>query len=178
MKRIVLALIGLLLISANAAGIQSAGEWVKYDSPEGHYSVLLPGQPQVTTQEAATADGEKFPQYMAKAADASALFLVGYFDHVPGTTFSLDKARDGMLAAIKGTLVSEGPITLDGSAGRELQIMATGSDGVEYVVRARFYDTDKRVYVLQFIIAKSAEDSSSTAKAAKYFDSFKVSSTP
>ena len=179
MKQIVLALLVLILISAGSVfGFQSASEWIKYDSAEGRYSVLLPNQPKLTTQESATAEGEKFPQYVASASDPNAVFLIGYFDHVPGTTFSLDKARDGMVNAIKGTLVSEGSISIDGSPGRELQVSATGPDGVEYLMRARFYDVDKRVYVLQYIIVKAGDDSASAAKAAKYFDSFKVTTTP
>jgi hypothetical protein len=179
MKQLVLALLVWLLVNTGSAfGLQGSSEWVKYDSSEGRYSVLLPRQPKIATQEAATAEGEKFSQYTASSSDASAVFLVGYFDYVPGTTFSLDKARDGMVQAVKGTLVSEGPISLSGSPGRELKVSATGADGVEYLVQARFYDMGKRVYVLQFIIAKAADDSASATKAAKYFDSFKVVKTP
>ena len=65
----------ILLVAGNAFGLQGSHEWIKYDSPEGGYSVLLPGQPNLTTQEAATANGEKFPQYMASASDAGAVFL-------------------------------------------------------------------------------------------------------
>ena len=168
----------ILIIAGRAFGFQGSHEWVKYDSPEGRYSVLLPGQPNLTTQEAVTANGEKFPQYMASAADAGAVFLTGYFDHIPGTAFSLDKARDSMIQAVKGTLVSEGSISLGGNPGRELKVSLTGADGVEYLVQARFYDVDKRVYMLQFIIAKADDDSVSAAKAEKYFDSFKLSKTP
>ncbi|HXM33587.1 MAG TPA: hypothetical protein VN920_00230 [Pyrinomonadaceae bacterium] len=174
MKQIVLTLLVLILISAGSVpGFQGSSEWIKYDSAEGHYTVELPTQPKLKTQEAVNASGEKFQQYMASASDPNAVFLVGYFDYAPGTAFSLDKARDGMVQAVKGTLLSEGSISLEGSPGRELKVSATGPDGVEYLVQARFYDMGKRVYVLQFIIAK-AYDSASTAKAARYFESFKV----
>ena len=179
MKRLVPAFLALILINSGSVfGFQGSSEWVKYNSSEGRYSVLLPTQPKITTQEAATAEGEKFPQYMASSSDSSALFLIGYFDYVPGITFSLDKARDGMVQAVKGTLISEGSISLGGSPGRELKVSATGADGVEYLVQARFYDMGKRVYVLQFIFAKAADDGGSAAKSAKYFESFRVIKTP
>lgn len=42
---------------------------------------------------------------------------------------------------------------------------------------ARFYDIDRRVYVIQFISLKSAEPGVDE-KAARYFDSFQVVRTP
>jgi len=179
MKLLVPALLALILINTGSVfGFQGSSEWVKYNSSEGRYSVLLPTQPKIATQEAATAEGEKFPQYTASSSDSGAVFLIAYFDYVPGATFSLDKARDGMVQAVKGTLVSEASISLDGSPGRELKVSLTGADGVEYLIQARFYDMGKRVYVVQFIIAKAANDSASASKSAKYFESFKVIKTP
>jgi len=178
-KGITLLILALSLLSAGSVfGVQGAGEWIKYDSPEGRYSVLLPGPPRLTTLEAATADGEKFPQYMATASDTTGVFSVGYFDHVPGTIFSLDKARDEMVKALKGTLVSEDSISLGASPGREFKALITAPNGIEYLLQARFYDVDKRVYVLHFITARAAVDSASAARATRYFESFKVVTTP
>jgi hypothetical protein len=177
MQKIAVAV--LLLISTEVGfGFQGSSEWIKYNSPEGRYSVLVPIQPKLSTQESATADGEKFTQYKATVIDANAVFLAGYFDHVPGTTFSLDKARDGMVGAVKGTLLSESAISLGGYPGLELKVSAKGSDGTEFLMRARFYDVDKRVYVIQFILPRSEDGSASAEKAARYFDSFQVTKTP
>jgi hypothetical protein len=179
MKKFALTLLAMILINAASVfAFQTSTEWLKYDSREGRYSVLVPSQPTLTSQEAAAASGEKFPQYLASSSDQNALYLVAYFDLAPGATFSLDKARDGMLKAVNGTLVSEGSISLGGRPGRELKAAVTGPDGVDYVVYARVYDMEKRVFILQFIIAKSADDSAAAAKSSKYFDSFKVITTP
>jgi hypothetical protein len=176
----------LLLISASIAlGMQDSG-WIKYTSPEGRYIVSLPAQPSVSQQEATTADGEKFPQYLASVIEpGDVAYMVGYFDAVPGTIFSSDAARDGMVKKINGTLISETTISLGGYPGRELRVLAKPTAAqpaegtkpanlVEYVVRARFYEADKRIYVLQFIFPKSLESDAVAAKAAKYFDSFQV----
>jgi hypothetical protein len=177
MRKYFAAILLLLMSASLAMSVQKPAEWVRYNSPEGRYSVLVPAQPELGTQESATADGQKFTQYKAAVSDGNGIYLIGYFDHVPGTTFSLDKARDGMVGALKGTLLSESAISLGGSPGRELKVTAT-SDGTEFLLRARFYDVDKRVYVLQFIIPKSEDDSASAEKAARFFDSFQVTKTP
>jgi hypothetical protein len=168
-----LAPICLLLICAVAAlGVQDS-TWINYNSAEGRYTVSLPAQPKLSTQESATADGQKFLQYMATVQQPDAIYLVGYFDHVPGTTFSADRARDGMVAAVKGTLVSERNISLGGYAGREL-LVSTKSEEREYVIRVKFYDTENRVYVQQCLYAKTSEGEAIDTKAKKYFDSFQI----
>ena len=107
-----------------------------------------------------------------------ATFLIAYFDHLPGTTFSFDKARDGIVGTIKGTLLSENAISLRGHRGRKLKVSVKGPDGTELLDRARLYDVHKRVYVLQVITVKSEDDSGSAEKANRYFDSFQVTKTP
>jgi hypothetical protein len=162
----------LLICAAVALGVQNSA-WINYNSTEGRYKILLPAQPKLSTQESATADGQKFPQFMATVNDQDAIYLVGYFDHVPGTTFSADRARDGMVAAVKGTLVSEHTISLRGYPGRELKV-ATKVETTDYIILAKFYDTDNRVYVLQVIFPKSVEGESMNTRAAQYFDSFQI----
>lgn len=177
MKKIAVVL--LLLISTGPGfAFQNSSEWIRYNSPGGRYSVLLPSQPEPGTQESATAEGIKFTQYMATLIEGNSVYLIGYFDHVPGTEFSFDRARDGMINAFKGTLLSESAISLGGSPGRDLKIDAKSEAGTVFLVRARIYDIDKRVYVLQFIIPKPQDDSEAAAKCAKYFDSFQVTKTP
>ena len=173
MKRAAAPSILLLMCAVVAFGVQSAA-WIDYNSVAGRYSIALPSQPEVGTQESTTADGVKFTQYKATVVKDKAVFMVGYFDELPGTIFSLDKARDGMVLGVKGTLVNETVISVSGSAGRELKVMTRTENGTELVMRTRFFDIDKRVYVLQFIVLKTEDDETAAANAAKYFDSFKV----
>ena len=170
----------LLLVSASLVlSIQKSGEWIKYTSPEGRYSVSLPAQPKLTMQEATAADGQKFPQYLASVIEpGDVAFTIGYFDSVPGTIFSAQAARDGIVKRINGTLISESAISLSGYPGREFKILmkparARPADAT-YVVRARLYEADKRVYLLQFIFPQSLESDALAAKAVKYFDSFQL----
>jgi hypothetical protein len=166
----------LVLMSASLLfGLQAQANWTKYDSPEGRYSILFPGEPQLSTQESTSGTGQKFPQYLAASQESDdVLCMVGYFDIAPGMTFSFDSARDGMIAAVKGTLISEKPITLGPYPGRELRVSANGPDGNAYMVRARYYQVGSRIYVVQLIVVKSADGPATDAKGVKYFDSFQV----
>lgn len=170
----------LIVISAAVAfAAEDFSTWTNYTSPKGHYSVLLPHEPTLTSQETTTATGEKLPQYLVSTTEAPVTYLIGYFDHTATMSFSLDKARDGMVGAVKGTLLSENSVSLGGAPGRELKVSATGEDKVVYIIHARFYHVGNRVYCIQFIIPKP-EDTTAAAgeKMNKYFDSFKVVKAP
>ncbi len=186
MTKCIAAILLLLMSASFAFSIQKLDDWIKYSSPEGRYTVSLPAQPSLSTQEATSADGQKFPQYLASVAEpGDVAFMTGYFDSAPGTIFSADAARDGMVQRINGMLINETTITLGSYPGRDLKVLAkvTGAasaeggkpaETVDYIVRARFYEVDKRVYVLQVIFPKSLESAAMNVRAAKYFDSFQV----
>ena len=186
MKKVLTGVLLVLLTASLAATAQQATQqpdkWIAYTSPEGRYSVTLPEQPKLKTQESATADGEKFPQYLAIASDAQITFLVGYFDVVPGSIFSGDAARDAMVKKVAGNLISESPITLGVIPGRDLNVAlklsvptAEGEPArqIDYVDRMRMYEAGKRVYILQAFFPKAVE-SEAAARVSKYFDSFQV----
>ena len=164
----------LILFCPALAAAQHSEDWIKYESKEGRYSVMLPSQPTIGSQEATTADGVKFTQYKAAVVSGNVAYLIGYFDYAAPMTFTFDKARDGMVTGVNGTLVSERSISLGGYPGRDLRINAKDENGVEYDMRARFYDVDRRIYVVQFIAPKSMEVGAADVMATRYFDSFQV----
>ena len=147
------------------------GSWIRYESSAGRFSVLLPGQPKLSTQESATADGVKFTQYLSNASSATAVCLTGYFDQVAGTVFNFDTARDGMVNAIKGSLLWEKAISLGVHTGREFQV-AANLDGTDAIFRVRIYQAHTRIYVLQFISEKKYEGPEIVRDSKKYLDSF------
>jgi len=106
MQKKISAICLIFLMIGLASGFQTAPQWVKYDSTEGRYSVLLPQQPNLASQEATSATGDKLTQYRAGSADSNSLYSVAYFDLLPNNTYSLDKGRDGMVSTINGTLIS------------------------------------------------------------------------
>jgi len=176
MKKITATLL-MVVAGALSCAAQDSSDWINYTSSTGHYSVLIPKQPQLMTQEGKTSSGNKVPQYVAVVEDSSATYMLAYFDYTTASSFSFDKARDGMLANVKGTLVSEKPISLGRYPGRDVKISGNNS-GVEFLAHVKYYDVNKRVYMVQFIFNKTNDTPETDAKAKKFFDSFKVVNTP
>jgi hypothetical protein len=183
MKKLIPAILLLMLAASLAFSVQQPANWITYTSVAGRYSISLPQQPTLKTQESTTADGEKFPQYVALVAEADGVvMLIGHFDMVPGTIFSAEVARDSMVKSVSGKLLEDKVISLSGYPGHDLSIAlklpATTAAGepppTEYSDRARIYEVDRRVYILQIIFPKSLEGEAMNARVAKYFDSFQL----
>ena len=172
MRKIIAAFF-VLLSSVLVIASAKDGEWIKYASPEGRYEVSLPQEPKLSTQQRTAPTGENVPQYLALATEDSGAFIVGYFDYRSDMTFSIDNARDGMLEGSHATLLGEETISLEGSPGKQIKFLAK-ANGLEFIDRARLYDINRRVYVLQCIFPKDDDGSEILAKCAKFFDSFKV----
>jgi hypothetical protein len=182
MKRLAL---GFFLLLFSAAGLnaqsklpdpinepkQERGGWETYISNEGRYSILFPGAPQTTSQETATPDGAKLTQYMAFIGTGNDFYMVAYFD-IGSSTWSFDKARDGALGKVNGTLISERNITLGENPGREVKVFGKSGDADVFIV-ARFFRVGERIYLLQYLTLKTG-NTDTPAQAARCFDSFKV----
>ena len=172
-KKTTLAIFLLLMSAILASGFQTTIEWLKYTSVEGRYNVLLPQQPKLTTQDGTAASGEKLKQYMAQAGDSDSFYFLAYFDYDTGMTFSLDKARDGVVEGVKGTLLEQQAISMGGYSGREFKIAASNQN-IDILMRVRVYDVAGRVYILQHLFRKSNDTPKIAEKTTKFFDSFKV----
>ena len=146
----------------------------RYTSPEGRYTVLVPKQPTISSQQISAPDGTLIPQYMAMVADGNGMLMIAYFDYASDVVFSLDKGRDGMLQSINGTLLDEHSMSLGGAPGRQIKVAARTEQGMEFIDRARFYDVKPRVYVLQCIIPKSMDSPAIAERCDQFFDSFRV----
>jgi hypothetical protein len=149
-------------------------KWFTYTSPEGRYSVSLAEPPKLSTQSSNAASGDTFMQYMAGASADPAYLMVGYFDYPPTNVFSLDAARDGMVNSIHGNLLTEESISLGGTPGRAIKIAGKTDAGIDFIDRARFYDVNRRIYILQCLVPVSNEGSGATQICDQFFDSFRV----
>jgi hypothetical protein len=166
----------LLMITTLVSGVQTTTEWVKHTSVEGRYSILFPKQPNLMTQEAPAATGEKLTQYHAQASGSDSMYGVTYFDLLPGMPFSLDKARDGAVVSLKGTLQNSQAISLGGSPGLGYKTSFQNADQ-EYFMVTRIYNIRSRIYILQHYFLKSLDSSAMAENSAKFFDSFKVATS-
>ena len=178
MRRRTFAILLVLFVSAAVVAAQASGDWIKYTSAEGRYSVSLPHEPKVSTQDSTAASGEKLPQFFAVSVDGNGGFMAAYFDYRSDMTFSLDKARDGMVSNLHAAVLGEDQISLGGSPGKQLKFLAKGENGEEFLDRARMYDVNRRVYILQCIFPKAQDGPAVVDKCEKFFGSFKIQSGP
>lgn len=184
MKRLLLAVAAITLFIPVACA-QEHGQaaarpeppgfkWFTYTSPEGRYSISMTEAPKLTTQNSTGASGDAFVQYMAAVSADPAYLMVGYFDYPQGVTFSLDAARDGMVNSLHGNLLDEDSISLGGSPGRAIKIAAKTDAGVDFIDRARFYDINRRIYVVQCLVPVNNEGAKAIQICNQFFDSFRV----
>lgn len=120
---VIAALLAALLTPARAG----APRWVLYVHPDKLMSARFPDRPTETEQEAPSAIGPiRFK--LAMFADTSRTYLATAIVYPVKTKFNvkgaLDGARDQALANIKGTVVAEKPMKLDGYDGREVTFEA------------------------------------------------------
>lgn len=82
-----------------------------------------------------------------------------------------------MVNTLHGNLVDEDSISLGGSPGRAIKILAKTPDGLDFIDRARFYDINRRIYVVQCLVPVSNEGPGVIQICNQFFDSFRVKST-
>ena len=122
---------------AAARPARPTAKWITYTSPEGRYTISMMEQPKLSSQPITAASGDNLMQYMAGASADPAYLMVGYFDYPANVTFSLDAARDGMVNTLHGNLADEDSISLGGSPGRAIKIMAKTDSGMDFIDRDR-----------------------------------------
>jgi hypothetical protein len=165
------ALPALLLISGcnKAPGPALAG-WKPF-SPDGKFTVLMPGtpveQPPVTNSEF---EAKKFSIRTAMSHVSGLAIAYADQPNRPVQTDPskvLDALREQAKTDLRGQLLSEKAITLQGYPGRELRLAIP--DGYEAL--QRIYLVDKRLYSLIVIAGSKGLDS---PEAKKFLDSFQV----
>jgi hypothetical protein len=180
MKALAATLLILVMSVAVACGPKQPAGWTTYNSPEGRYSVLFPGKPELSTDQSPAHTGETLTEYFAICTDPDAgsdvVYNVTYFDLAPQMAYSFDQARDGYLKAVNGTLQSERTIQFGGNPGRELKATAN-SQGKVFNLVTRIILVEKRVYMVQFIFTKSYDATAAAEKSTKFFDSFALASS-
>jgi hypothetical protein len=140
--------------------------WKEFSSPEGRFSVLMPGNPAAETR---TPKDQPAELHMFTVDQGSKAFMASYFDLAPTTVSPdaiLDGARDGSIMNRQGTLIKEERTALDGHPGRAFQATARGNSFVE----TRMYLVDRRLYMLTVVRQNREEDKD----AAKFLSSFKL----
>lgn len=137
---------GLFLVVFLAPAFAQAPGWVLYTHPDKLMSVRFPGKPTETDQEASAAGGTIHFKLVTFGNDdrgyvaGASLYPNAAALNVPK---ALDGARDQMLANIKGKVVSEKPVKLDGVQGREVRFEAPGPNNSRLLGVARVFASAK-----------------------------------
>ena len=167
MKRI--AAVFLLLFAVTlAAGFQDAGEWIKFESTPGLFSVLMPAQP---TEEKETQESPYGPYttnlFQSKSKDE--VYIAAWVDYDPKYKFDVQKEleanRDNFVKAVKGTVGSTTSITLKGNPGIEFDGTAPN-----FSFKSRVYIVGRRPYMLIVLFPAGAEGSPNINKFISSFE--------
>ena len=105
-------------------------------------------------------------------------FVIEYFEHVPVTDQEkyLDGTRDGILKSLKGTLVSESKLSLDGHPGRELSMSLTAENGTVVLSRTRFYLVGNTMFSLSYVWRKDLDQTLANKTGERFFSSVRLKS--
>lgn len=157
------------------AAVQPQTPWIKFSSPAGRFSVLLPNEPKLETVAATDTGG--ITNYRYSDIESGYGFICEFFD-VDSTgedvQHFLDVTRDGIVRGADATLAGEQKISLNTYPGRELQLVLKLKEGTEITGLTRIYLVDKRLYSLTFLHVKSMEAAVAADLGKKFFSSFEL----
>ena len=169
---------GRFTTTAAANGDPLAG-WQVFVSQDGGFSVRLPGEPSPGVQTVPTAAGT-FALHTFLYQNETAGYYVGYADYPAGLVEGanmkrlLDGARDGAVATVHGTLLSEKDLSLAGVPARQVVIQAPYLGSLQtIVVTARFGMAGNRQYQLQALSA-GTPTATGNVRIDAFFDAFSL----
>src|ERR1051326_6442999 len=144
--------------------------WVKFTSPEGHFSVLMPETPQDKSETVYSAHGP-YTTHLFIVKDTTSVYLIGWVDYDPSFNFNrqaeLEANRDNFVKGINAHLVSTRPTIIDGYSAIEFT-----AETDDRTFKSRVYMVGRRPYQIVIGSPKGQDDSVS---ANRFFNSFKVS---
>jgi len=165
----------LILYCATVAyGVQAEAEWIKFTSPEGRFSLLLPHEPKLEVVSDPT--NEKLKHNRFSEYETGYAFVIEYFDNIAIADAEkyLDVARDGIVGAVNGTLQRETKVSLEGHPGRELELSLNTSSGATVLGRTRIYAVGSSFYSISYLWRKDMDSTLASKIGEKYFSSMKL----
>jgi len=146
------------------------GGWVRYNSVNGRFSVLMPETPEEKT-DTTQSDHGPYTTHLFVVRDTKNVYLIGWVDYDPSFNFNrqaeLEANRDNFVKGINATLVSTRPLVLDGYSALEFS-----AETADRMFKSRVYMVGRRPY--QIVIGYPKDDPDSVA-TNRFFNSFKVS---
>lgn len=172
MKKI-FALIFVVAASLPSFGSQAAaGEWIRFTSEAGRFSVLMPG-PGEPKDESETRTDSKFGAYTTHLflqKSDKGLFMAGWVDYAP--TVKLDVQgelaanRDNFVKGVAAHVTSEHPVKLGDSPGTEFN-----AESEQATFKSRIYVVGQRPYM---IVAATLKGTNDDANVERFLASFQL----
>jgi hypothetical protein len=147
----------------------SSSPWKEYKSPDGKFSVQLPGVPAVDPEPdggqkvSANLKGDRDLLFTIRYKDFPAPIAAAEFEQMAGF------ARDGLAKREGNRLLEEKAVTTGKYPGKELRVALGQFDDVSI---SHLFAVGKRYYSLTAIVPKQK---ASSAEVVRFFDSFQVS---
>lgn len=149
-----------------------SGEWQTVNG-EG-FTVTMPGTPSHETQDVASAVGP-LKLHMYTVSHGFEAFMTGYGEY-PEAVFNLSKpddifngAQNGVITNIKGEVVSQRSVTLNGNPGREV-VGKSATSNLGFTIR--LYVVKPKLY-MQFY-TQYDKDKPASADGQKFLDSLQL----
>jgi len=154
----------------NPVPVADNSGWVRYNSVNGHFSVLLPETPEEKT-ETTPSDHGPYTTHLFVVRDTKNVYLIGWVDYDPSFNFNrqaeLEANRDNFVKGITATLIGSRALVLDGYSALEFT-----AETADRTFRSRVYMVGRRPYQ---IVIGSPKDEPDAAATNRFFSSFKVS---
>jgi hypothetical protein len=151
------------------ANAPDSSSWVKFTSPEGHFTVLMPDTPQDKSETVDSAHGP-YTTHLFIVKDTTSVYLIGWVDYDPSFNFNrqaeLEANRDNFVKGITARLVSTRPTVIDGYSAIEFT-----AETDDRVFKSRVFLVGRRPYQIVIGSPKTLDD---TANTERFFNSFKV----
>jgi hypothetical protein len=133
------------------AGEYNLQSWKEFSSLAGRFSVLLPGIPTEEVQAIDTAIGKvNMHSFSLLASSHYTIMYVDYpllIEEPNKVNIHLDSGRDQALKNVKGQIIEEKKINLDGHPGRYLKIQTVNG----FLIRSKIIAVKNRVYTLALL---------------------------
>ena len=173
-------LIGVVIIAAIGSVLVAHYDellprsWQTYSSPDGTFSIDLPGKTSIETRQAPMESGGTMAFHTISVASVgNSAYTLAYVEHEnvgeKSPEKALESARDGSLRKAEGTLLTQNRITVQGFPGLDIQARARGNTFMD----SRMVVVGNRLYMIMAVAASEQDREPKTLK--RIFDSFKLS---
>ena len=145
--------------------------WSKFTSPEGRFSVFMPGKPTNEVKTTPSTDIGPYTTRLYRLIQRPHVFLIGYVDYDPSFNFDvhaeLEMNRDNFVTGLQATLLTTQMRTINGYLAIEFT-----AETAERFFSSRVYMVGRRPYQIVIGSPKGVDDS---ININRFFNSFKVS---